>query len=115
MAEADVGRAKSTETPAMAPLPSDALIILAVRNTVLFPGLVLPITVGRPGSVAAAQQAVREQRQIGILMQRDAEVADPSPARHASDRHRRQSRALCHGAGWLTPPRMSGRSAISDP
>ena len=84
MAEADVGRAKSTEAPAMAPLPSDALIILAVRNTVLFPGLVLPITVGRPGSVAAAQQAVREQRQVGILMQRDAEVADPSPA----DMHR---------------------------
>ena len=68
----------------MAPLPSDALIILAVRNTVLFPGLVLPITIGRPGSVAAAQQAVREQRQVGILMQRDAEVADPSPA----DMHR---------------------------
>ena len=68
----------------MAPLPSDALIILPVRNTVLFPGLVLPITVGRPGSVAAAQQAVREQRQVGILMQRDAEVADPSPA----DMHR---------------------------
>ena len=44
----------------------------------------LPITVGRPGSVAAAQQAVREQRQVGILMQRDAEVADPSPA----DMHR---------------------------
>ena len=84
MAEADAGRAKSTEAPAMAPLPSDALIILAVRNTVLFPGLVLPITVGRPGSVAAAQQAVREQRQVGILMQRDAEVADPSPA----DMHR---------------------------
>ena len=84
MAEADAGRAKSTEAPAMAPLPPDALIILAVRNTVLFPGLVLPITVGRPGSVAAAQQAVREQKQVGILMQRDAEVADPSPG----DMHR---------------------------
>ena len=84
MAEAEVGRAKSTEAPAMPSLPSDALIILAVRNTVLFPGLVLPISVGRPGSVAAAQQAVREQRQVGILMQRDAEVADPSPA----DMHR---------------------------
>ena len=62
------------------PLPSDALVIVPVRNTVLFPGLVLPITVGRPGSVAAAQQAVREQRQVGILMQRDPEVAEPTPA-----------------------------------
>ena len=61
------------------PLPSDALVIVPVRNTVLFPGLVLPITVGRPGSVAAAQQAVREQRQVGILMQRDPEVAEPTP------------------------------------
>ncbi len=60
------------------PLPPDALIIVPVRNTVLFPGLVLPITLGRPKSIAAAQQAVREQRQVGILMQRAADVADPS-------------------------------------
>src|SRR5271169_288998 len=59
-------------------LPSDALIIVPVRNTVLFPGLVLPITLGRPKSIAAAQQAVRDQRQVGILLQRDAEVADPT-------------------------------------
>ena len=65
-------------------MPPDALIIVPVRNTVLFPGLVLPITVGRPKSIAAAQQAVREQRQVGILMQRDADVADPA----AIDMHR---------------------------
>jgi ATP-dependent Lon protease len=61
------------------PVPSDALIIIPVRNTVLFPGVVLPITVGRPRSIAAAQQAVREQRPVGILMQRNAETADPFP------------------------------------
>src|SRR6478609_6400654 len=61
------------------PLPSDALIIVPVRNTVLFPGLVLPITLGRPKSMAAAQQAVRDQRQVGILLQRDAEVSEPTP------------------------------------
>ena len=47
-------------------LPPDALIIVPVRNTVLFPGLVLPITLNRSKSVAAAQQAVREQRQVGF-------------------------------------------------
>jgi len=57
---------------ALPPLPADALIIVPVRSTVLFPGLVLPITLGRPKSVAAAQQAVRDQRQVGMLMQRDA-------------------------------------------
>src|SRR5271154_592159 len=61
------------------PLPQDALIIVPVRNTVLFPGLVLPITLGRPKSIAAAQQAVRDQRQVGILLQRDADAADPGP------------------------------------
>ena len=66
------------------PLPPDALIIVPVRNTVLFPGLVLPITLGRPKSVTAAQQAVRDQRQVGILLQRVAEVDDPT----AIDMHR---------------------------
>jgi ATP-dependent Lon protease len=61
------------------PIPPDAMIILPVRNIVLFPNMVLPVTIGRPQSVAAAQQAVREQQQIGVLMQRDAGQADPSP------------------------------------
>lgn len=61
------------------PIPGDALIIVAVRNTVLFPGVVIPITIGRSKSIAAAQQAMREQRQIGILLQRDPESTDPGP------------------------------------
>jgi ATP-dependent Lon protease len=60
-------------------IPQDALIIVAVRNTVLFPGMIAPITLGRPKAIAAAQQAVREQRQIGILLQRDAELNEPGP------------------------------------
>ncbi len=56
----------------------DTLIILPVRDTVLFPGTVFPIALGRAGSIAAAQQAVREEKQIGILMQRDAAKAEPS-------------------------------------
>ncbi len=73
-----------TGTASIKLVPSDALIILPVRNTVLFPGLVLPISVGRPGSVAGAQQAVQQQRQIGVLMQRNAEVPEPA----ATDLHR---------------------------
>jgi ATP-dependent Lon protease len=60
-------------------IPADALIMVAVRNTILFPGMVAPITLGRPQAIAAAQQAVREQRQIGILLQRDAELSEPGP------------------------------------
>jgi len=61
------------------PIPGDALIIVPARNTVLYPNVIVPITIGRAKSIAAAQQAVREQRQIGILLQRDAEVYDPGP------------------------------------
>ncbi|WP_407166392.1 endopeptidase La [Bradyrhizobium sp. ORS 111] len=61
------------------PIPGDALIIVPARNTVLYPNVIVPITIGRAKSIAAAQQAVREQRQIGILLQRDAEVDDPGP------------------------------------
>ncbi|MFZ0424236.1 MAG: endopeptidase La [Xanthobacteraceae bacterium] len=68
----------------MPPLPPDAMIIVPVRNTVLFPGVVLPITLGRPKSVMAAQQAVREERQVGILLQREASVDEPT----ALDMHR---------------------------
>jgi ATP-dependent Lon protease len=78
VAEAGAKREEPTGAT-LSPLPSDAVIIVPVRNTVLFPGLVLPITVGRPASVAAAQQAVREQRQVGILMQRDPEASEPTP------------------------------------
>jgi len=79
VAEPEIIAKEGTGSGALPALPSDALIIVPVRNTVLFPGLVLPITVGRSKSIAAAQQAVRDQRQVGILMQRDAEVADPGP------------------------------------
>jgi ATP-dependent Lon protease len=61
------------------PLPADVLIVVPVRNTVLFPEIVFPITLGRPATIAAAQQAVREQRQIVIVLQRDAEKDDPGP------------------------------------
>src|SRR5690606_31133260 len=55
----------------------EELIIVPVRNIVLFPGTVLPLTVGRARSVAAAQEAVRSRRPIGVLLQREAATAEP--------------------------------------
>ncbi|MGZ8228648.1 MAG: LON peptidase substrate-binding domain-containing protein, partial [Burkholderiales bacterium] len=60
-------------------LPEDAMIILPVRNLVLFPGVVLPITIGREKSRAAAQEAARLQRPIGVLLQVKPEIDDPRP------------------------------------
>jgi ATP-dependent Lon protease len=63
----------------LVPIPDDALIIVPVRNTVLFPGVIAPISVIRPKSIAAAQQALREQRRIGVFLQRNPESEDPGP------------------------------------
>jgi ATP-dependent Lon protease len=79
-------------------LPADALIIVPVRSTVLFPGIMLPITIGRQRSIAAAQQAVRDQRPVGILMQRNAEMADPAPI----DMHRMGT--VANVARYITAP-----------
>ena len=45
------------------PIPEDALIILPVRQFVLFPGMVFPITVGRPRTIAGAQARAYEALQ----------------------------------------------------
>lgn len=61
-------------------LPDDAMIILPVRDTVLFPGMVEPLMVGRKHSIAAAQEAARRGQPLGVVQQRDSEVEHPSPA-----------------------------------
>ncbi|HTO45160.1 MAG TPA: endopeptidase La [Burkholderiales bacterium] len=60
-------------------IPADALIIVPVRNMVLFPGMILPLSIGRESSIAAAQQAVRGERPIGLLLQRDRSHENPGP------------------------------------
>jgi ATP-dependent Lon protease len=59
------------------PLPPDAMIILPVRQTVLFPGIVLPLAIGWKSSIAAAQAAMRGERMLGIVLQTDAAVDEP--------------------------------------
>ncbi|HUY03265.1 MAG TPA: endopeptidase La [Rhodocyclaceae bacterium] len=60
-------------------IPEDAMIIVPVRNVVLFPSMILPLTIGRKQSIVAAQQAVKTERPVGILLQRDPEVEAPGP------------------------------------
>src|SRR5687767_13501927 len=60
-------------------LPEDALIIIPMRNTVLFPGVISPVTVGRAASVAAAQEAVRSEKRVGFLLQRDPQTNEVRP------------------------------------
>ena len=60
-------------------LPEDALILIPTRNLVLFPGTVLPVTLGRQRSVLAAQTAMRLNRTVGLVLQRDPGIDDPIP------------------------------------
>ena len=57
----------------------DTLPILPLRNTVLFPGVVLPITVGRDKSIKAVNDAYKLDKLVGVLAQKDANIEEPEP------------------------------------
>ena len=71
--------AEKPRAAALKPIPEDALILIPMRNTVLFPGVITPITVGRPSSIAAAQEAVRSERKVGFVLQREAQKNEVTP------------------------------------
>lgn len=64
-------------------LPDD-LAILPLRNAVLFPGVVFPITVGRDKSIKLIKDANKKERVIGVVAQVEANIEDPTP----NDLHR---------------------------
>ena len=64
---------------ALRPVPADALILVPLRNAVLFPGVISPITIGRSSSVAAAREAARGDRKVGFLLQRDPQKGTVAP------------------------------------
>jgi ATP-dependent Lon protease len=68
-----------TEVVAEEAPTEEELPILTVRETVIFPGAMLPITVGRPSSVALVQ-AMGENRLLAVVSQLDPRVETPGPA-----------------------------------
>src|SRR4029079_19404377 len=68
--ESDGDNGQEIEVPAELPL-------LPLRNTVLFPGVVLPITVGRDKSIKAVTDAYKADKLIGVVAQKDSTVEDP--------------------------------------
>ena len=69
--EDDDGSADEHKIPAEIP-------ILALRNTVLFPGVVIPITVGRDKSIKAVNDAYKADKLIGVVAQKDSTVEEPT-------------------------------------
>src|SRR6185312_2664500 len=59
------------------PIPAE-LPLLPLRNTVLFPGVVIPITVGRDKSIKAVQEAYKTDKLVGVISQKDSLVEEPA-------------------------------------
>ncbi|HVK98071.1 MAG TPA: endopeptidase La [Flavisolibacter sp.] len=57
-------------------IPSE-IALLPLRNTVLFPGVVIPITVGRDKSIKAVADAYKTNKIIGVVAQKDVNIEDP--------------------------------------
>lgn len=70
MSQEDEEEMNNEETP-------EILSILPLRNTVLFPGVVIPITVGRDKSIKLIKDAYKGNRTIGVVSQRDVAIEDP--------------------------------------
>ena len=87
----------STANPERSPA-NDVVPIIPMRSMLLFPGIVLPIALGRQESIAAAQEAVSSGRKIGLLLQQDATTEKPS----AEDLH--QVGVLASVVRYVTAP-----------
>jgi ATP-dependent Lon protease len=77
--EAAPAEAKEQKQKRPGALPTDALIILPLRNTVIFPSTIAPLTAARPASAKGVEEAVRQEMPIGIVAQRDPKVDAPQP------------------------------------
>ncbi|MBL7140771.1 MAG: endopeptidase La [Planctomycetes bacterium] len=69
----ETGEAQGDETP---PLPQN-LPVMPLRDTVLFPGIIQPLTVGRPRSLALVQEAAMGDRLFAAMLQNDAAEEEP--------------------------------------
>jgi len=70
IADGDDGELEDVDVP-------EAIPILSLRNTVLFPGVVLPISIGRPKSIQLIKDAYRNDKIVGTVAQKDPDVENP--------------------------------------
>jgi ATP-dependent Lon protease len=70
IADGDDGDLEDVEVP-------DTIPILSLRNTVLFPGVVLPISIGRPKSIQLIKDAYRSEKIVGTVAQKDPDMENP--------------------------------------
>src|ERR1700730_5187905 len=61
----------SEATPGDATASADTLILVPLTDTVLLPGMVMPLTIGRPTAAAALQEAARTERHVAVVLQHE--------------------------------------------
>ena len=61
-------------------LISEELPVLTLRNTVLFPGSIVPLGIGRPKTVRLVEEGIRENGLVAVVAQRDSDIDDPEPS-----------------------------------
>ncbi len=82
IADGDDGELEDVDVPEVIP-------ILSLRNTVLFPGVVLPISIGRPKSIQLIKDAYRNDKIVGTVAQKDPDTENPEFKDLAYCRHYR--------------------------
>jgi ATP-dependent Lon protease len=75
------GQSEGLVIPGMTQAPKipDVLPILPVRNTVIFPGTITPLTIGRPSSRQLLEESLGQSKMIGICAQKNPDVDNPAP------------------------------------
>ncbi len=73
------GRRIQSDNPAQAEGAHPQVILVPVRNMVLFPGVVLPLMIGREATIRAVQEAVKRGNQVGLILQKDEHLEHPGP------------------------------------
>ena len=66
-----------TDTPDYTKIP-EVLAVLPLRNIVVFPGMIVPLFVGRDKSIRALEDVMADDKQIMLVAQRDGDLDDPS-------------------------------------
>jgi ATP-dependent Lon protease len=70
---------KPGEADGMIVIPEE-LPVLTLRNTVLFPGSIVPLGIGRPKTVRLVEESIKDNGLVAVVAQRDPDIDDPVPA-----------------------------------
>jgi hypothetical protein len=96
--------ARPSDDEGMIVIP-DELPVLTLRNTVLFPGSIVPLGIGRTKTVRLVEETIKENALVAVVAQRDPDVDDPNPT----------SRWWCRASAGSASPTTPRRARTTGP